>query len=465
MLVLDASDGLTAQDAHVAGYALEEGIGLVVAINKWDLVEKDAAARSTSTWRASAREAPFLDFAPIVADQRQDRPARRARPRGGARDRRRAPPARPDRRAQRVAARRHLPPAGTTGEGQAAALLLRHPGAIEPPTFVLFANGADAVHFSYRRYLENRLREAFGFAGTPLRLIFRERSQVELEPRRRTPHASSGHAQARQGASSVAARPRKAPQDARQAMSAADAADRHARTAPIAVVGAGAWGTTLAAPPAPARAGRRCFARDEEQAERAGRRRARTRATCPTSTIPVEVESPPIRRRSPTPTTSWSSPCRPRPCARRRARVARARRRPTPCCCPWPRASSTSTLDAHDPGAGSRRCPAAGGRIAAMSGPNLALEIARGLPASSVVARRGRDVSARVVELIGTRDVPALPQPRRDRRRAVRRAQEHHRHCRGRRRASASATTARPASSRAAWPRSRAWASPPAPTR
>jgi GTPase len=56
--------------------------------------------------------------------------------------------------------------------------------SVEPPTFVLFARDADAVHFSYKRYLENRLRDAFGFGGSPIRLIFRERSQVELEPRR-----------------------------------------------------------------------------------------------------------------------------------------------------------------------------------------------------------------------------------------------------------------------------------------
>jgi len=57
---------------------------------------------------------------------------------------------------------------------------------IEPPTFVLFANGAEAIHFSYRRYLENRLREAFGFNGTPLRVIVREREREDLERRRAT---------------------------------------------------------------------------------------------------------------------------------------------------------------------------------------------------------------------------------------------------------------------------------------
>jgi GTP-binding protein len=59
--------------------------------------------------------------------------------------------------------------------------------SIEPPTFVFFAGGAADIHFSYKRYLENRLREAFGFAGTPIRLIFRERSreQARHEPLRR----------------------------------------------------------------------------------------------------------------------------------------------------------------------------------------------------------------------------------------------------------------------------------------
>jgi GTP-binding protein len=59
--------------------------------------------------------------------------------------------------------------------------------SIEPPTFVFFANAAADIHFSYKRYLENRLREAFGFAGTPIRLIFRERTreQIQREPLRR----------------------------------------------------------------------------------------------------------------------------------------------------------------------------------------------------------------------------------------------------------------------------------------
>jgi GTP-binding protein len=58
--------------------------------------------------------------------------------------------------------------------------------AIAPPTFVFFASDASAVHFSYRRYLENRLRETFGFHGTPVRLVFRDRASVKLPRRRKT---------------------------------------------------------------------------------------------------------------------------------------------------------------------------------------------------------------------------------------------------------------------------------------
>jgi GTPase len=62
---------------------------------------------------------------------------------------------------------------------------------VAPPTFVFFASDASAVHFSYRRYLENRLRDTFGFDGTPIRLVFRDRTSVKL-PRRRTKTAAPG---------------------------------------------------------------------------------------------------------------------------------------------------------------------------------------------------------------------------------------------------------------------------------
>ncbi len=147
--VLDAADGLTAQDAHVAGYVVEEGVGLVVAINKWDLVEKD-----DRTFDEYVDPHPRPGAVPGLRahrrDQRQDRSARRPRPRGGPRDRRRAPPARPDRRAQpgrsRDAAFRQPPP---PVKGRRPQFYYATQAPIEPPTFVLFARDAASVHFSY----------------------------------------------------------------------------------------------------------------------------------------------------------------------------------------------------------------------------------------------------------------------------------------------------------------------------
>jgi GTP-binding protein len=86
---------------------------------------------------------------------------------------------------------------------------------IEPPTFVLFANDADAVHFSYQRFLENRIRDAFRFEGSPLRLIFRERSRIELEPRRRAA-ASKGRAAKAPGGGSRTPKGRRTAKPARK---------------------------------------------------------------------------------------------------------------------------------------------------------------------------------------------------------------------------------------------------------
>ncbi len=184
VLVLDATDGLTSQDAHVAGYVVDEGVGLVIAINKWDLVEKDGKTFEEYSARIR-RQAPFLHFAPIVAisaltGQRAGRVLDDALTIAAER-RRRIPTSRLN-RVLSDAVSRHQPPAV---KGRRPKFYYATQATIEPPTFVLFAADAKSVHFSYRRFLENRIREAFDFEGTPLRLIFRERSKVELEPRRR----------------------------------------------------------------------------------------------------------------------------------------------------------------------------------------------------------------------------------------------------------------------------------------
>ncbi len=184
VLVIDAVEGLTSQDAHVAGYAVEEGKGLVVAVNKWDLVE-DKTDRTFDQYIDWIRnDAPFLEFAPVVSisaktGQRVGRVLELAIDIWAER-RKRVPTGELNR--MLMAATDRTPP--PLVRGRRPKIFYATQAAISPPTFVFFASDASAVHFSYRRYLENRLRDTFGFHGTPIRLVFRDRASVKL-PRRR----------------------------------------------------------------------------------------------------------------------------------------------------------------------------------------------------------------------------------------------------------------------------------------
>jgi GTP-binding protein len=178
VLLIDAVDGLTAQDAHIAGFVVEEGRGLVVAVNKWDAVEEKTGTTFDQyvTWIRA--EAPFLDFAPIVSisaktGQRVERVLELAVDVWAER-RRRVPTAELNRVIGEAAARQE-PPAV---KGRRPKLFYATQVGVAPPTFVFFAREAGSVHFSYRRYLENKLRDAFGFLGTPIQLVFRERASV-----------------------------------------------------------------------------------------------------------------------------------------------------------------------------------------------------------------------------------------------------------------------------------------------
>ena len=184
ILLLDAQDGLTAQDAHVAGYVAEEGRGLVVAINKWDLVEEKTERTFDEVVRRMRAQVPFLDFAPIVSisarsGQRVERILELAL--DVASERLRRVPTGELNRLLSEAVFRQEPP---MVKGRRPKIFYATQVAVAPPTFVVFARDAASVHFSYQRYLENQLRGAFGFDGTPIRLVFRERTKVELEKRR-----------------------------------------------------------------------------------------------------------------------------------------------------------------------------------------------------------------------------------------------------------------------------------------
>jgi len=191
VLLIDAVDGLTAQDAHIAGYVVDEGRGLVVALNKWDVVE-DKTGQTFDQYVGWIREqVPFLDFAPVVSisaktGQRVQRVLELAVDVWGER-RRRIPTAELNRVVQ-LAIERQDPP---MVKGRRPKLFYATQVSVAPPTFVFFARDAGSVHFSYERFLENRLRDEFGFLGTPIRLVFRERASVD-SPDRKRPRRAAG---------------------------------------------------------------------------------------------------------------------------------------------------------------------------------------------------------------------------------------------------------------------------------
>jgi GTP-binding protein len=174
----------------VVGYVLEAGKGVVLVINKWDAVEKDEF--TADRWlKRLRRDAPYLAWADIVfasalTGQRMERILREART--VAEERYRRVPTGELNRLVMDAVREH-PPAHV--RNRLPKILYATQVAVGPPTFVVFVNDPTLIHFSYKRYLENRIREQYGFLGTPIKLIFRERESVEdarrdAKPRRRS---------------------------------------------------------------------------------------------------------------------------------------------------------------------------------------------------------------------------------------------------------------------------------------
>ena len=176
LLLIDAVEGATAQDAHIAGYILEEAKSVVVVVNKWDLVEKDTYTMQIYTQHLFT-VLRFLDYVPMLfisalTGQRVDQVLPTALHVQEARLIR-IPTAELNRILQDSVAR-HSPPSKA---GKRLKFYYATQAAVDPPTFVFFVNDPRLVHFSYERYLENRLREHYGFLGTPLRLSFRKRGK------------------------------------------------------------------------------------------------------------------------------------------------------------------------------------------------------------------------------------------------------------------------------------------------
>ncbi len=176
LLVTDATDGITAQDAHIAGYVVDAMKGLVVVVNKWDLMPPSDAGRKLFERRARAH-LRFVSWAALRFISAKegtgiDAVLAEALAAGEARGRRVATAGL--NAVMRRAMATHGPP---SVRGRRLKLLYVTQAMVRPPTFVFFVNDASLLHFSYRRYLMNSLRNAFDFRGTALRLIFRSRSE------------------------------------------------------------------------------------------------------------------------------------------------------------------------------------------------------------------------------------------------------------------------------------------------
>jgi len=172
LLVIDASTGVLAQDQHVAGYALEAGKGLVIVVNKIDLVEP--AMRRAAHWReALLKDFKFAPFAPVVAVSAKTKEGI-----GGLMpaaldvvgQRRVKIPPNELNRLMRDALEEHPPP---SFKGRRLKVGYATQAGSEAPTIVLFVNDVGLLHFSYRRYLEKKIRDRFGLVGNPIKLVLR----------------------------------------------------------------------------------------------------------------------------------------------------------------------------------------------------------------------------------------------------------------------------------------------------
>jgi GTP-binding protein len=176
VLLIDATEGVLAQDAHVAGYVDEAAKGLIVAVNKWDLVAKHPKAQQEYT-EVLRRELKFADWAPVLylsakTGQRVDRIVTQALAIQAERNKRVPTPKLND-------VIRHAVDAHPLSErGRQLKIYYSAQTGTGPPRFTCFVNDPKMIHFSYVRYLDNVLRENFGFDGTPIRIEFRGRSEA-----------------------------------------------------------------------------------------------------------------------------------------------------------------------------------------------------------------------------------------------------------------------------------------------
>jgi GTP-binding protein len=175
LMVIDATQGITEQDKRVAGYAHERGRGLILVINKWDLIKKDG--KTAQEYQKEIRyQLSFLDYAPIIfvsalTGQRCGRILNLVNS-VAVNQQLRIPTAELNRLL--LEATQIKPP--PSRKGKQGKFYYTAQTGVGPPSFIFFVNDPKLIHFSYMRYLENKLREAFDFTGTPIRINLRRRS-------------------------------------------------------------------------------------------------------------------------------------------------------------------------------------------------------------------------------------------------------------------------------------------------
>ena len=176
VIMLDGVDGFTEQDSKVAGLALEQGKACIIAVNKWDIVEKDGHTMD-SYRKKLMNDFSFMPFAPIIfisakTGQRLDRLFELIKYVRSQNTMRISTGKLNDILADATA--RVQPP---SDKGKRLRIYYMTQASTCPPTFVCFCNKAELFHFSYQRYLENQIRSTFGLEGTPVRFVIRERGE------------------------------------------------------------------------------------------------------------------------------------------------------------------------------------------------------------------------------------------------------------------------------------------------
>ena len=176
VIMIDATEGFTEQDSKVAGYAHEQGKACVIAINKWDAVEKETNTMSEFTKKLQ-NDFSFMSYAPFVfisalTGQRVDKLFELIISTYEQNCRRISTGMLNDMLSYATA--KVQPP---SDKGKRLKLYYITQASAKPPTFVVFCNRSDLFHFSYQRYIENQIRETFGLTGTPIKIVVRERGK------------------------------------------------------------------------------------------------------------------------------------------------------------------------------------------------------------------------------------------------------------------------------------------------